>query len=138
LQSINKEKHKGIEYEGLPGVESHKGSLVVAPDGQKKEGRDGAEVGDCADKVVREAGLWGIGHNPSFFGIRSGLLAGDFFPLEACRKNKRKSAAISFYSSNNLAFRSIFLARLPAFRPIPRELEGTGAYLHDTHRIIRN
>jgi hypothetical protein len=75
FQSRNEEKYKGVEYEGLPGVEPHIGSLVVSPDGQKKERGDGAEVSDCGDQVVRKAGLWGIGHNPSFFGIRSGPLA---------------------------------------------------------------
>jgi hypothetical protein len=75
LQSINEEKYKGIEYKGLPGMKSHIGPLVVAPDGQEKERRDGTKVGKCSDKVVRETGLSGIGHNPSFFEIRSGQLA---------------------------------------------------------------
>jgi hypothetical protein len=49
---------KRVEYQGLPGVESHIGSLVVESYGQKEERRDRGEVGDCANKVVRETGFF--------------------------------------------------------------------------------
>ena len=62
------EEDKSAENEGLPGVESHIGSLVVAPDGQEEDGRDGREVGERADGIVRETGFFGFGHELSLSG----------------------------------------------------------------------
>jgi hypothetical protein len=60
-QDVSKENYINVENERLPGVETHIGSFVVAPDGQKEDRQDGSEVGECGNRVVRETGFGGIG-----------------------------------------------------------------------------
>jgi hypothetical protein len=69
LQSKAEEEYKGVEYDGLPGVKSNVRPFVVASYCQKEERRAGGQVCDCANRIVRQTGLLGIRHDPSFFGI---------------------------------------------------------------------
>ena len=67
-QDVSKENCVNVEYERLPCVEAHIRSLVVAPDGQKEDRKQGSEVGECGDRIVRKAGFGGIGFHLSLSG----------------------------------------------------------------------
>ena len=67
-QGVDDDGRKNAEYKGLPGVEAHIAFLIVGRDGKEEDRRDEGDVGECAKRILREARLILIGHDPSYSG----------------------------------------------------------------------
>src|SRR5208337_2807729 len=112
----------------LPGVESHVGPFVVVPDCQKEERRDGREIGDCGNKIVRDAGLLGTWHNPSFGGTWKGLPAEDCLrckPADDRRGCSRSSAGrLQNYTRRSSPIGGLLAEQVTSVLPL--RLDGLG------------
>src|ERR1700677_812386 len=76
IQDEAEDEYKSAEYEGLPSVESHIRSFIVAPNGQEEDRRGGSEVGECANRIVRETGFFSVGHDLSRSDLERPLVRG--------------------------------------------------------------